>query len=152
MLVFLSELAYWHWLLLGIALMSMEMLLPAAMIFMWPGIAALMIGVMMAFVPHLMPLYQIGLWLILSLVFITEWIKYCQGHPPKPVVRRNTRLPGEELIGQQFTLQKAIIYGRGELEVNEKLYPVLAIDDYPAGTLVKVARVEGAALRVQQII
>lgn len=152
MLTFLSEIAYWHWFIFGILLIAAEAVFPTALLILWPGIAALMTGVAVVFVPHLPPIYQIGIWLIVSFVFTGEWIKYCKDNPARPTVRRTTRLPGEEYIGRQFTLQKPIIYGRGEIEIDERVFPVLAIDDYPAGTVVKVARVEGSALRIQQVL
>ncbi len=154
MLTFLSGLAFWHWFVLGIALILIELAMPMAMLLIWPGIAAMMVGVMLTFVPNLTPIYQVGIWLVASFAFTLEWIKYCQDHPARPVAtrRRHTGLPGEEYIGQQFTLQKPVIYGRGEIVIDDKTYPVLAIDDYPAGTLVKIVRVEVSALRIQQVM
>ena len=152
MLTLLSELTCWHWMIFGIALIATEMIFPSALIFLWSGLAALMIGVAITFVPHLIPLYQAGIWLILSYLFIIQWIEYCKINPLQPALRRPAQLPEQEYIGQQFILTKPIINGHGEITLGEKIFLLLAIDDYPAGTLVKISRVEGDALRIQQVI
>lgn len=152
MLTLLSGSAFWHWMAFGFSLIFTEIFFPMALLFLWPGIAALMMGVVILFVPQLMPIYQIGIWLIISYIFTIEWIKYCRINPLHPVMYRPTGLQGQEYIGRQFELTKPIINGRGEIEIDEKKLTLLSIDDYPVGTLVKIARVEGAALRIQQIL
>lgn len=152
MLDFLSDLTYWHWIILGIVFIASESLMPAALLFLWPGIAAMMIAVIVTLVPYLDPIYQVGLWLITSLAFTLQWIDYRKANPPKTAARQTPRSQWQDYVGRQFTLRRAIINGRGEIQIEEEIFPVYAIDDYPAGTLVKVTRVEGKALRVQQVL
>lgn len=152
MLEFLSNLSYWHWAVLGIAFIACESMFPAALLFLWPGIAALLIAVVVMLVPHLDPIYQVGIWLITSLAFTLQWIDYRKANPPKATVRQTPRSQWQDYVGRQFTLHRAIINGRGEIQIEDETFAVYAIDDYPAGTLVKVTRVEGKALRVQQVL
>src|SRR5262245_33558478 len=49
---FLSQLTYWHWFIIGIVLMAIEMLAPGAM-FLWLGVTAIGTGLIAAAIPAL---------------------------------------------------------------------------------------------------
>ena len=56
---------------------------------------------------------------------------------------------GQQIVGQRFTLDTALVNGRGHMRVGDSSWPVVADDDLSAGTRVEVVAVEGITLRVK---
>ncbi|MDF7725936.1 NfeD family protein, partial [Enterobacter hormaechei subsp. steigerwaltii] len=56
---------------------------------------------------------------------------------------------GQQIVGRRFTLDNALINGRGHMRVGDSSWPVVADDDLSAGTRVEVIAVEGITLRVK---
>ncbi|MCV2513442.1 NfeD family protein, partial [Leclercia pneumoniae] len=56
---------------------------------------------------------------------------------------------GQQLVGKRFTLETALVNGRGHMRVGDSSWPVLADEDLQAGTRVEVVAVEGITLRVR---
>lgn len=70
------------------------------------------------------------------------------GERAKPAdARLNQR--GQQIIGKRFTLDTALVNGRGHMRVGDSSWPVVADDDLSAGTHVEVIAVEGITLRVK---
>jgi membrane protein implicated in regulation of membrane protease activity len=147
---FLNAVAYWHWLVFGLVLIMLEIFVPAA-VFLWPGIAALAVGVLSFAAPGLgwMPLLLI--WAVLSMALAFGWQFYKKtgraGVPSSTINRR-----GEQYVGRHFTLAKDIVNNVGELRVDDTSWKIVSNRDFPAGTKVKVTAVEGTSLRVEEFI
>ncbi len=87
---------------------------------------------------------------ILTLLAAWLWSKWLarQVKEQKPVDSQlNQR--GQQLVGQRFTLDNALVNGRGQVRVGDSAWPVIADDDLPAGSKVEVVAVEGITLRVR---
>ncbi|MDU4222527.1 MAG: NfeD family protein [Enterobacter asburiae] len=56
---------------------------------------------------------------------------------------------GQQIVGKRFTLDTALVNGRGHMRVGDSSWPVVADDDLSAGTRVEVIAVEGITLRVK---
>ena len=148
MIELLSSLTVWHWLIFGSCLMIMEMFIPGAF-FLWPGLAAILVGLVTALVP--MPwTAAVTLWALLSLVTLTGWLLYRRKNP-KAEATNTLNQRGHEFIGRQFTLEKPVINGSGEIRTADTVWKVVATTDFPAGTVVKVTGVEGTSLRVEPL-
>lgn len=148
MIAFLSTLTVWHWLIFGAGLMSVEVFLPGAF-FLWPGLAAVLVGFITALVP-LPWTASVTIWAILSLVTLTGWIFYRKKHPATEIPNTlNQR--GHEYIGRHFTLEKPVLNGSGEIRTADTVWKIIAAQDYPAGTVVKVTGVESTLLRVEAV-
>lgn len=90
------ELLYWHWIVLGFALMLSEIFLGSFFIF-WFGAAALSVGLAVLVIPNMSVAAQIIIWGVASLMFAVGWFKFV-----KPLSRDNTKagLSREALLGQ----------------------------------------------------
>ena len=90
------ELLYWHWIVIGIALMLVEIFVGSFFIF-WFGAAAVVVGLAMVLAPSLGIVVQVLLWGILSACFALAWFKYL-----KPLSKDRTKagLSREALIGE----------------------------------------------------
>lgn len=90
------ELLYWHWLVLGIALMLSEIFLGSFFIF-WFGAAAIVVALLLLPFPAVSATAQIIIWAFSSTVFAIGWFKIL-----KPLSTDNTKagLSREALLGE----------------------------------------------------
>lgn len=146
MIAFLESLTLWHWLVFGAGLMTVEIFLPGAF-FLWPGLAAILVGLMSSILP-LHWTTSVTLWALLSLATVTGWTFYRKKHP-RTETQNTLNQRGHEYIGRQFTLEKPVVNGAGEIHTADTVWKIVAGADYPAGTIVRVTGVEGTSLRVE---
>ncbi len=90
------DLLYWHWIVIGIALMLVEIFVGSFFIF-WFGAAAVVVGLLTVLAPNLGVVAQLLLWGILSTGFAVAWFKYLK---PLSKDRTNAGLSKEALLGQ----------------------------------------------------
>lgn len=129
------SLVWWHWMVLGFALLGAEILAPG-FVLIWFGLGALLVGLLLAAVPELPPAWQIAAFAVASgaaLVASRAWVRR---HGQQPSEARLNR-PDEGLVGQLFLLDEAIERGRGHLWVGDVRWRVLG-PDLPAGRQVRV--------------
>ncbi|AOE49038.1 NfeD family protein [Kangiella sediminilitoris] len=147
---FFSGLDYWHWLVLGLLLLILEMFAPGA-ILLWFGIAALIVGSLMLFLGEVLdPQWQWLIFSVFSVVSILVWrgfSKKRQREHPEEEESLNQR--GKALIGQTYTLATAIEDGVGKAKVGDTYWRVTG-PDLPQGEKVKVIGFEGATLKVDK--
>ncbi|MFT4861199.1 MAG: hypothetical protein ACI95C_000400 [Pseudohongiellaceae bacterium] len=90
------ELLYWHWIVIGIALMLMEIFIGSFFIF-WFGAAAVAVGLVLLLAPNLALVAQLLIWGVLSTGFAIAWFKLL-----KPLSKDRTKagLSREALLGE----------------------------------------------------
>jgi len=144
----LEHLDYWHWWVLGIILIILELFLPGAF-FLWMGIAAGLVGVLLVVMPSLAWQYQIIWFAILSVVSIAVWRIYLNKHPT-PTDKPTLNMRGEQYVGRVFTLSEPIVNGVGKIKVDDTMWKIEG-EDCMEGTRVKVTQVDGAVLKVNAV-
>ncbi len=85
----------WHWLVLGFLLMIVEMLIPT-FASLWFGAAAVIVAALSWLLPISL-LWQVLVWLTLSVLFMFTWFKYIK---PLSVNRTKAGLGGSVIIGE----------------------------------------------------
>lgn len=90
------EILYWHWIVFGVVLMLSEIVLTTFFI-LWFGVAAILIGALLFFVPDLTLSWQIFIWTVLSAVLAFAWFKYLK---PLSIDRTKAGLSREAIIGE----------------------------------------------------
>lgn len=90
------EFLYWHWIVLGVALMLCEMFL-ASFFILWFGAAAVIIGALVFLFPQLPAVWQVFLWTLLSSVLALAWFKYLK---PLAIDKTKAGLSREALLGE----------------------------------------------------
>ena len=65
---------YWHWLVLGMLLMLLELAIPSFTIF-WFGLGGIVIGLLMLVFSDISFTWQVFLWVIASSGFAVFWFK-----------------------------------------------------------------------------
>ena len=138
---------FWHWWILGLALIIAETFLPGTY-FLWMGVSALVMGVLSWLIPAMAWEVQLMLFAVLSLASIVGWRMYQRKHPDKtdqPSLNRRA----EQYIDRVFVLETAIENGFGRVRVGDSLWRVKG-EDAAAGTRVRVTAADGIVLVVER--
>ena len=147
---FLTNLSPWHWWALTVLLLGIELVAPSSF-FLWPAVAAGIVGVVLWFQPHIGLLAQILVFGILAAALlvalrIRPWRK-AQDSNGKPVLlNRRTA----QYLGRRATVVDAFRNGRGEVEIDDTRWRAESADgtDLALGSSVKIEAVEGTLLKV----
>jgi membrane protein implicated in regulation of membrane protease activity len=142
------DIIFWHWWSLGALLLIVELLAPG-MFFLWMGESAFVVGVVLWLFPGMDEEYQVMLFSVLSVVSIVLARRFLKRRPiesDRPFLNQRTA----QYIGRVFTLEEAIVNGRGKIRVDDSTWRVEG-EDCPAGARVRVIDAEGVILKVQAI-
>ncbi|MEM7401194.1 MAG: NfeD family protein, partial [Pseudomonadota bacterium] len=107
-----TNLQYWHWWVLGIVCLTLEIFAPGA-VFIWFSVSAAVLGFILLFVPDLGWQWQIAIFGALSLLTIIGWRQY-RIKVPEADVHPTLNKRGEELVGRVFTLTAPITNNYGK--------------------------------------
>ncbi len=141
------EIIFWHWWSLGAILLIVELLAPG-MFFIWMGESAFVVGGVLWMFPALGLEYQVMLFSTLSVLSIAVFRRFLKSNPirsDRPLLNQRTA----QYVGRVFTLDEAIINGRGKIRVDDSTWRVEG-QDSPVGAKVRVIGAEGVILKVQQ--
>lgn len=141
------NLEYWHWLALALVLIIIEMIAPSA-VFLWFGVAAGVVGLLLLIVPTLAWQAQLVLFSVLSIGSLLAWRSYAKKHPPADNNYPTLNKRGDDLIGRVFTLDEGIVNNYGKLRVDDTMWKIRG-SDASAGARVKVTAVDGTVLVVE---
>ncbi len=142
----LDQIEFWHWLIAAVVMIIIEMVLPAAY-FLWMGISAFVVGLLLYAIPGIPTLIQVITFGVLSVVSLYMYKRHQKMNPEeKDEPRLNRR--GEQYIGRSFTLEEAIVNGVGKVKVDDSIWKVKGTD-MPAGMKVRVMSVEGTVFNVE---
>ena len=142
----LSEIVYWNWWILALVLIVLEFLV-AGTFFLWMGISAAVVGMMLYLFPHMNWQSQLSLFVIFSIVSIVLsriWLSKKANMVSLGTLSRD----GNQFIGNSLTLDEAIINGVGRIRIDGTIWRISG-PDLPAGTKVIVSGLEGTILKVR---
>ncbi|HZR34203.1 MAG TPA: NfeD family protein [Nevskia sp.] len=138
---------YWHWWAAGLALMAVEAFFPGAF-FLWLGLAALAVGVVLLPLPGLGLEPQVALFALAAVGSILIG-RQLRGARRGAVVDHGLNDRARRYAGRTFTLDAAIVNGVGSMRVDDGQWRI-AGPDLPAGSCVRVVAVDGATLTVEK--
>ena len=139
---------FWHWWTLGAVLLILELVVPG-MFFIWMGESAFVTGAILWLFPNMEPEYQVMIFSALSVLSIAVFRRYLKWRPiesDRPLLNQRTA----QYVGRIFTLEEAIINGRGKIRVDDSSWRVEG-EDCPAGSKVRVIDAEGVILKVERV-
>jgi len=142
----LTEIVFWHWLIVAVGLITLEMLAPGAF-FLWMGISAAIVGAILFLAPSLSLIMQVIIFAVLSVISLIMYKQYQKNNPvviDEPTLNRR----GEQYIGRVFTLDAPIVNGIGKVNIDDSTWKIGG-EDIPAGTKVRVTAVDGTILMVE---
>ncbi|XTZ37401.1 NfeD family protein [Salmonella enterica] len=150
MTTLLLEHSHLAWLILGGLLLAAEMLGGNGYL-LWSGVAAVVTGLLTWLLPFSWE-WQGVLFALLTMLAAWLWWQWLsrrvrQQNPGEAMLNQR----GQQLLGQRFQLDNALVNGRGHMRVGDSTWPVSAADDLPAGTHVEVISIEGITLRIKAV-
>ncbi len=136
---------YWHWWILSIALLMLELFISGTF-FMWLAVAAAFVGVLLLIFPisFQLQMFIFAIGIIVSIMLTRIYFSKNPIRSDQPQL--NVR--GSEHIGRVFVVQDQICNGVGRVHVGDGSWRVEG-PDCPEGTQVRVIGVEGVHLKVE---
>ena len=133
-----SELGPWNWMVLGFALLVLEIIVPGFFL-IWIAVAALITGTLsLLFWDAGFWVWQVQILMFLALALVAAYLgnKFMGGNNDKtdqPLLNRR----GEQMIGRIATLTEPITDGRGRVRIGDTMWRVSG-PDLPIGAKVRV--------------
>lgn len=140
------EPVFWHWLVLGVALIILEVFAPGTF-FLWMGIAAFVVGGLLWVAPELSWEFQVLLFAMLSVSSIVASRMYLRRHPIQSE-QSDLNRRGRQHVGKRYVVAEAIVNGSGRVRVGDSLWKASG-PDCGVGETVLVTDVEGTVLMVE---
>ncbi len=143
---------WWHWLVLGIVLMLLELAIPAFFI-IWFGLAAMLVGLVLLVAPSLSLTAQVIVWTAASVAMTMLWFRVFRTDQHKTRVGQTAGVA----IGEVGLLTTAVgPYQPGRLRFQK---PVLGAEQWEcrsddvivAGERVRVVSVAGSYVNVEKL-
>lgn len=143
-----SELGPWNWMVLGFALLVLEIIVPGFFL-IWIAVAALITGALsLLFWDAGFWVWQVQILVFLVLALVAAYLgnKFMGGNNDKtdqPLLNRR----GEQMIGRIATLTEPITDGRGRVRIGDTMWRVSG-PDLPIGAKVRVKAATEADLEL----
>lgn len=141
--------AWWHWVVLGLVLVLLELAIPAFFV-VWFGLGALVVGLVVAVSPGLPFPGQIVLWIVASIAFVVLWFKVFKVQ----VHRTHVGLSEGQFAGEVGLATRPIMpFQKGQVRFQKPIlgsdvWEAIASEEIAVGERIKVLDVEGNILRV----
>ena len=148
---FLAGMTYWHWLALGAVLVILEILTPTFYL-IWPGIAAVLVGVLHIFMPDLGWQASLTIFGVLAVGATVVWHTiYRKGRSATYDDGRGLNKRVQGYLGRRATVAVAFQNGRGPILLDDSRWEAIseAGADLAPGSTVEIVGFEGATLRVR---
>jgi membrane protein implicated in regulation of membrane protease activity len=136
------------WAGLALVLMAAESIIPGVFL-IWLGMAAAAVFLVLLVVPDLAPVWQAVAFIALAFLSIGVYVKFFRGNlkpSEQPLLNRRS----EQLVGQVFPLESAIVDGRGRLKIVDAFWSAEG-EDLPAGTRVRIISARDGNLQVRAV-
>ncbi len=143
-----TNLQYWHWWVLAIVCLTLEIFAPGA-VFIWFSASAAVMGFLLLLLPDLSWQWQIAIFGALSVLSIVGWRQYRLKNPEVNVAPTLNKR-GEELVGRVFTMSSPITNNYGKIHVDDTMWKVYG-EDCESGQKVKVTSLDGTVLNVEHV-
>ena len=139
---------FWHWWILAVALVIIEILLPSFFA-LWLAIAAALTGLVLLLFPALGWEWQLLVFALFSVISIIAWRRYYQKHPIKtdePMLNRR----GEGYVGRELTLSQPIVDGIGKIRLDDSTWKIQG-PDCPAGSKVRIIALNNVVFTIELV-
>ena len=142
-----EQIEFWHWWVLGVLLVGLEVFAPST-VFLWPGIAAGIVGLILLAQPDMSWQAQGLIFAVLSLGSLFAWRAYYKSKPPpERAPGLNTR--GEQYINREFILEQPVVNGEGTLNIDDTTWRIEGVD-LPVGARVRITGAASVALKIEE--
>lgn len=147
MIEYLAQIQFWHWWVLAVLLITLEILAPSTVL-LWPGVSAAIVGIILLFADTMGWETQFLIFAVLSVASLLGWRAYARTLPVldgQPGLNRR----GQQYVGRTFILADPIVGGRGKLNIDDTIWSIVG-ENLDAGTEIKVTAIDGNSLKVER--
>jgi membrane protein implicated in regulation of membrane protease activity len=148
-MVLLLDLTFWSWLVIGLALLALELLAPFTF-FLWLGASALVTALVLLVAPETSWQMQFLVFSVLSVASIIISRRYLVKHQTESEVP-NLNRRAQQYVGKIFTLSEGIEQGVGKIRVDDTYWKVTG-PTLDKGAEVRVVAAEGAVFTVEPTV
>lgn len=141
---------WWHWLVLGLVLIGLELVVPSFTI-VWFGLGAVLVGVFTALLPGFTLPAQILTWTVVSALLTFAWFRFF-----KQKSRTVSGTAKDGVIGETgLVVRGAGPYEKGRVRFQLPLlgsdeWPCMADEPLQVGDRVRVMDLEGHVMKVEK--
>ncbi|MCX9563737.1 NfeD family protein [Vibrio cholerae] len=149
MIELLSQLNFWHWLAFGLILLAAE-LLGTAGYFLWLGLSALLVGVLLT----VMPIgWQLQWLAFASFSLVTTWLWWRRqfNQDKKQDAERDLNQKDKQLIGRVIQITEDTPAGEFQISLGDTRWTARCEQDLEQGSRVSVIAVDGIILIVRPV-
>ena len=149
MLLYLSDvIVWWHWIVLGLVLLIVEMN-SGTFLFLGLGIAAALVGVA-DYLLGIRFLYEVLLWIVLSVLAVAAWVRWFRGTTASTTGQSRHGFDTQGVVTAEIHPHR-----RGKVTfdapvLGNTVWHATADEALPAGTRVRIAEVNGQLIKVQK--
>ncbi|WIO75119.1 NfeD family protein [Porticoccaceae bacterium LTM1] len=146
------DVAYWHWLILGIVLVVAEIFIPSFTV-IWFGLGAIVVGLVKAVIPGMGFTVALTLWIVMSCLFTFLWFKFFK---PKMVDKTTAGIAKEAVMGETgHVIRAPLDEARGVVRfatpvLGDDEWEFLCNDQVEVGDRVYIAEISGNTLIVNK--
>jgi membrane protein implicated in regulation of membrane protease activity len=146
----LGDIQPWHWLAMGAILVGIEIISPS-FYFLWPGLAAGVVGATLYFFPSLGPQDQIILFAVLAVVTTVAWKRLAPPEwtttAPHPTLNQPRTA---QYVGRRARAAAGFSGGRGAVLIDDTRWSAATDDgsDPAPGEMVTITGSDGLVLKV----
>ena len=133
---------------LALLLIAAETLAPGVFM-LWLGLAAAVVFTMLLVFPGVPPIWQAVAFVLLAFASIVVYVKYFRDKErpsDQPLLNRR----GEQLVGQVYVLDQALVDGRGRIKIGDAYWTAEG-EDLPQGARVRVVSAHNMSLQVRAV-
>lgn len=142
----LNEISFWHWIILGIALLAFEAL-GAGGFMLGASLAAFAVSVLSLIFPSLSWQWQLSIFSFLAVLGTwAYWKRFKQYNQATDSPELNDR--ARQLVGRSVKLREPISDGFGRVQIGDTYWKVRSDQDLPKNSSVKIIDSEGMTLIV----
>lgn len=142
---FVQELGAWTWLIVGVALLALEIAAPGVF-FIWFGLAAIVVGIIALLIAIPWQAQLILFVVLASLTVLVGRRFFARSANDSAPIGLNQR--GRRMVGTIVVLGEPIVDGRGRIRIDDTTWRVIG-PNMPSGTRVRVVSADGGLLSVR---
>lgn len=145
----LSHWSLWHWILLGLVLLSTEIFISGVFLLWW-GLAALAIAVVDFFIPNLSLTTLFISYALLAILFTLLWWKYQHKKDSQDQAKTSLNQRDHAMLGCKGKVQEMSESGIGRGYFGDTTWRIQGEDLQP-NDLIEVIAVRGITLQVRKV-
>jgi membrane protein implicated in regulation of membrane protease activity len=147
---FLEGLSYWHWFALGAGLLILEILTPT-FYFIWPGVAAVVVGLLLLVLPDLPWTVTLSVFGGVSVIATLIWHSYFKPRAGDRTGQMALNQRSTRYIGRRAIVADGFRSGRGPILLDDTRWQAVSDTgaDLAPGASVEIVGADGVVLRVR---